>query len=86
MKRGLLVVVESGVATSLDWWSQLKVSGDAVILQVTPDEGPTHELMVAQLGALAEAQDMFAAINERVLLRARCFDVRDWIVSISMKG
>ena len=79
MRRGLLLVAQSGVVTSLGWWSQLKVLGDAVILQGVPDDEPVHVLTAATLGEVAHAQDLFEAINERIRLGARFFDVRDWI-------
>lgn len=80
MKRGLVLVAQSGMVTFLGWWSQLRVSGEAVILQGVADDHPVKVFTVATLGAVADAQSLFAAINERVRLGARSFDARDWIV------
>ena len=85
MKRGLLLVAQSGIVTSLDWWSQLKVSGEAVILQGVHDGDPVKVLTVATLGAVGDAQGLFAAINGRIREGAKSFDVRTWSVPAKPK-
>lgn len=82
----MIVITQSGIITSLDWWSQLKVLGDALVLQGVPDDEPVNVLTVATLGSEAEAQVLFTVINGRIHLGARLFDVRDWTASVDDGG
>ena len=79
MKRGLVLVAQSGLRTSLSWWANMRVEVDAVVLSSSSKEGwPDSSLVVAELRSEEEARAMFGTISQRILLKARAFDARDW--------
>ena len=79
MKRGLLVTTHLGLRTSLSWWANMRVEVDAVVLSSPSKEGwPDSSLVVAELSSEGEARAMFGTISQRILLKARTFDARDW--------
>jgi hypothetical protein len=77
--RPMLVIMQSGLATSLSRWAHMRVEGDLVVLLGPSKEGgPGSSLVVAELRSEGEAQAMFRTINQRILLKARRFDACDW--------
>ena len=75
----MVVLAQSGFTTSLAWWAHLRVEGNSVMLANSSEEGlPDPCLVVAELSSDAEAKARFRTLNERILLKARTFDARDW--------
>ncbi len=72
----MVIITESGTATSLAWWASLRVEGKSVVVATSPESNSS--LVVAALPSEAEAKAMFTAINQRMLLKARRFDAREW--------
>jgi hypothetical protein len=83
----MVVITEAGMATCLGWWAQLRVEGKSVVVATSPEERwPESSLVVAELRSEGEAQAMFRSINQRILLKARTFDSREWPGSIRREG
>ncbi len=72
----MVLITESGTATSLAWWASLRVDGKSVV--VATFSKTDSSLVVAARPSEAEAKAMFNAINQRILLKARTFDARGW--------
>jgi hypothetical protein len=71
----MVIITESGTATSLGWWASLRVEGKSVV--VTTSSETDSLLVVAAFPSEAEAKAMFTAINQRISLKARRFDARE---------
>jgi hypothetical protein len=79
MSRPLVLTTQSGLTTSLSWWAHMRVEGDSVVLASSSDDGwPDSSLVIAELSSDSEAKALFRTLNERILLKARTFDARDW--------
>lgn len=78
MRRGLLIILQGGAVTSLDWWNTLKVDGCSLVLaNVSASDDPELALVIAKLESEAEAQAMFSAVMKCMRFGVRRFDPLD---------
>jgi hypothetical protein len=61
----------------------MRVLGQAIVLEGTPDRTPPQTLVVAELDSEDEASAIFEVINQRISPNARRFDTRKAITSSS---
>ena len=77
MKRSLVVVTSTGIATRLEWWNTMMVDGSSLVLANAGEDDPGLALVVAELGSEGEAQAMFRVVRQRMALGAPSFDARN---------
>ncbi len=76
MNRPMILVTQSGVVTFPAWWWVMRVKGNAIVLEGSPDCRPLMLLIVAELDSETEASALFEVINQRISANARTFDTR----------
>lgn len=54
----------------------MRVNGQTIVLEGTPDHRPPQFLVVAELESGSEASALFEVINQRIAANARKFDAR----------
>jgi hypothetical protein len=72
----MIVITQSGLGTSVSWWRHMHVDGDSLVLLGTAEwDSP---VVVAQLPSEDDARKLFDVVSQRIALKARRFDARDW--------
>lgn len=77
MRRSLVVVTSTGIATRLEWWNTMMVDGSSLVLANAGKDDPELALVVAELGSEEEAQAMFRAVRKCIRFGVRHFDALD---------
>ncbi len=72
----MILITQSGAVTFPAWWWAMRVKGQAIVLEGTPDRRPPQFLVVAELDSETEASAPFEVINQRIAANARKFDTR----------
>jgi hypothetical protein len=83
MNRAMLLITQSGAVTFSTWWWVMRVKGQTIVLEGSPDHRPLQVLVVAELESENEASALFEVINQRIAAGARKFDTRGTIATSS---
>lgn len=66
MNRPMILITQSGAVTFPAWWWVMRVEGQAIVLEGTPNRRPPQILVVAELDSETEASALFEVINQRI--------------------
>lgn len=83
MNRPMVLITQSGATTFPTWWWVMRVKGQTIVLEGSPDQRPPQFLLVAELDSETEASALFEVISQRIAIRARKFDTRVSIATSS---
>jgi hypothetical protein len=79
----MVLITQSGAVTFPAWWWVMRVKGQTIVLEGTPNQRPLQFLVVAELESESEASALFEVINQRITAGARKFDTRVTIATSS---
>ncbi len=79
----MILITQSGAVTLPAWWWVMRVKGQTIVLEGTPDHRPPQILVVAELESETEASALLEVINQRISANARKFDTRVSIATLS---
>jgi hypothetical protein len=79
----MVLITQSGAVTFPAWWWVMRVKGQTIVLEGTPDHRPLQFLFVAELESESEASALLEVSNQRIAAGARKFDTRVTIATSS---